>query len=149
LKRHRRAHAGFLIGAALLLGACAQQQPPEATAASEDSGVNAYPTSYKADILAAMHAYLNDPTGVRDGAISEPALKPSGSTPALSFTAPPTHYVVCVRFNAKQNGNNYGGVRDLAAVFIAGRFDRFIERPKELCADAAYTPFPELGQLSR
>jgi hypothetical protein len=148
LKRHPRGHPGFLIGAALLLGACAQQQPPDAPAAGDD-GVNAYPTSYKADILAAMHAYLNDPTGVHDGAVSEPALKPIGSTSALSFTSPPTHYVVCVRFNAKQNGNGYAGVKDLAAVFIAGRFDRFIERPKELCADAAYTPFPELGQLSR
>jgi hypothetical protein len=148
LKRHPRGHAGFLMGVALLLGACAQQQPPDATAAGDD-GVNSYPTSYKADILAAMHAYLNDPTGVRDGAVSEPALKPIGSTSALSFTSPPTHYVVCVRFNAKQNGNGYAGVKDLAAVFIAGRFDRFIERPKELCANAAYTPFPELGQLSR
>jgi hypothetical protein len=145
----KRCAHGLWLGAALLLGACAQQRPPDAPAAGDDSGVNAYPTSYKADILGAMHAYLNDSTGVRDGAVSEPALKPIGSTPALSFTSPPTHYVVCVRFNAKQTGNNYAGVKDLAAVFIAGRFDRFIERPKDMCADATYTPFPELGKLSR
>jgi hypothetical protein len=147
LKRHPRVHGGFLIGAALWLGACAQQQPPEATAAGDD-GVNAYPASYKADILAAMHAYLNDPTGVSDGAISDPALKPIGTTPAWSFTSPPTHYVVCLRFNAR-NGTGYAGTKDLAAIFIAGRFDRFMERPKDMCADATYTPFPELGKLSR
>jgi hypothetical protein len=139
LKRHPHVHAGFLMGAVLLLGACAQQQPPEATAAGDD-GVNAYPTTYKTDILAAMHAYLNDPTGVRDGAIAQPALKSPGMTA-------PAHYVVCLRFNAK-SGSTYAGMKDIAAVFIAGRFDHFVERPKELCADAAYGPFPELEKLT-
>ncbi len=39
--------------------------------------LNEYPANYKSEILSAMHAYLNDPTGIRDAAISEPALKPT------------------------------------------------------------------------
>lgn len=141
-------HAGLLVAAAILLGACAGNQQT-ATADAGDNGVNAYPTNYKSDILGAMHVYLNDPTEVRDAAISEPALKPIGASSALSFSSPPAHYVVCLRFNAKQGRNGYAGVKDLGAIFIAGRFDRFVERPKELCADAAYAPFPELGKLAR
>ena len=45
----------------------------------DDEGINAYPANYKSDILAAMHAYLNNPSGIRDAAISEPALKWSGT----------------------------------------------------------------------
>ena len=96
--------------------------------------------NYKPDILAAMHAYYNDPTGIREAAISEPMLKSVGGT---------TRYIVCVRFNAKQNGTTYAGVRDFAAVFIAGRFDRFVETAREQCAGAAYAPFPELEKLTR
>jgi len=140
----RRRHAGVLGCAALLLAACAQQP-----AGSADD-LNAYPTNYKSDILGAMHAYLNDPTGVRDAAISEPALKSMGS----GLTATPAHYMVCLRFNAKKDSadktaTDYAGMKVLAAMFIAGRFEQFIETPKELCADAAYAPFPELGKLSR
>ena len=40
-----------------------------------------------------MHAYLNDPTGIRDAGISDPALKSVGNL---------QRYVVCLRFNAKK-----------------------------------------------
>jgi hypothetical protein len=138
-----------MIGAALLLGACAHPRGEEA--AGGEQGANAYPANYKSDILAAMHAYLNDPTGVRDAAISEPALKPIGGSGISLISSPPEHYVVCVQFNPKAL-NGYAGVKQIAAVFIAGRFDRFIETAKEVrdvCADAAYAPFPELEKLSR
>jgi hypothetical protein len=134
----RSYHAGPLIGMALLLGACAGQH----TAADNggDDGINAYPANYKSDIVAGMHAYLNDPTGIRDSAISEPMLKSVGKN---------TRYVVCVRFNGKQSGNTYAGVKEIAAVFLAGRFDQFVETAREQCANASYTPFPELGKLPR
>ena len=87
-----------------------------------------------------MHAYFNDPTGIRDAEISEPALRSINNT---------TRYVVCLRFNAKKHGGGYAGVKDIAAVFMVGRFDHFVEKPQEACAGMAYAPFPELQKLSR
>jgi hypothetical protein len=40
-------------------------------------------------------------------------------------------------------------MREVAAVFVGGRFDQFIETPKDICAGAVYTPFPELEKLAR
>jgi hypothetical protein len=124
-----------LLAIALLLGACAHQR-------TDDVDINAYPANYRTDILAGMHAYLNDPTGIRDAAIAVPVLKPAST----SF---PARYMVCLRFNPRKSATDYAGVKDVAAVFLAGRFDQFIETPKELCADANYTPFPELEKLTR
>jgi hypothetical protein len=124
-----------LLAITFLLGACAHER-------TEDADINAYPTNYRSDILAAMHAYLNDPTGIRDAAVAVPVLKPAS-------TSLPARYMVCVRYNAKKNATDYAGVKDVAAVFLAGRFDQFVETPKELCAEATYTPFPELEKLAR
>ena len=129
--------AGLVLGATLMLGACGHHRST-AESAGDDDGINAYPSSYKADILAAMHVYLNDPTGIRDAAISQPALKATGNV---------TRYTVCVKFNAKENDTDYAGLREVAAIFLVGRFDHFVETPKELCAGVTYTPFPELQQL--
>jgi hypothetical protein len=148
VRRHGRADlicsAVFLAGAALMLAACAHG----GSGGDGDGEVNAYPTDYKLEILAAMHAYLNDPTGVRDAAMAPPLLEPIGKGSLFSAT-PPTHYVVCLRFNGKKNATEYAGPKELAAVFMSGRFDHFIETPKEQCAGAAYAPFPELQNLTR
>ena len=136
--------AGLVLGAdvvslgALVLGACSHHAP--STAVVENPELNAPPTNYQPEILAAMHAYLNDPTGIRDAEIAQPALKTVGDS---------QRYVVCVRFNAKKRGNEYAGVKEVAAVFMVGRFDHFVDKAKEQCADATYTPFPELQKLSR
>ncbi len=139
----RRRLVSPLIGIALVLGACAHHHHDDDSGPT-DPGLDAYPANYKSDILAAMHAYLNDPTGIRDSAIAEPAFKAAGGV---------RHYVVCMRYNAKslspKSGKEYVGVKDTAAVFIAGRFDHFVEAAAEPCAGAAYTPFPELGKLTR
>jgi hypothetical protein len=116
---------------ALALGGCGHNAP------DGDSGINEYPANYKSDILAAMHAYLNDPTGIRDASISEPALKSSLS-----------RYVVCLRFTAKKNAREYAAPKEIAAIFLAGRFDRFIDTPKDECAGVTYTAFPELQKLT-
>jgi len=130
-----------LIIVALALSACAGHGN-RGDAAGGDEGINAYPTNYKTDILAAMHAYLNDPTGIRDAGISEPVLKP----PSLTM---PSRYMLCLRFNPKKTATVYDGMREVAAVFVAGRFDQFVETPKELCSGVTYAPFPELEKLSR
>jgi hypothetical protein len=135
-----RRHVGLIIGVALLLGACAGHHH-RTDEAGGDEGINAYPTNYKTDILAAMHAYLNDPTAIRDASISEPVMK---SASAFSHE----RYTVCLRFNPKKTATVYEGMREVAAVFVGGRFDQFIETPKDLCAGVTYAPFPELEKLS-
>jgi hypothetical protein len=134
----RQWRAGVLLGATLLMGACGHHH--FGAGDDEDPGINAYPASYKADILGGMHAYLNDPTGIRDAGISEPILKPVGDN---------TRYVVCVQFNGKLVGNSYAGDKVFAAVFLAGHFDHFVEKAQEPCAGATFTPFPELEKLPR
>ena len=134
-----RRSVGLVAGLGLVLGACAHNAP-STDAAAADSELNSPPTDYKREILGAMHAYLNDPTGIRDAGIAEPALKTIGNS---------TRYVVCVRFNHKKRGGGYAGVKDIAAVFMVGRFDHFVDKAQEPCAGAAYAPFPELQKLSR
>ena len=87
-----RRSVGLVAGLGLVLGACAHNAP-STDAAAADSELNSPPTDYKREILGAMHAYLNDPTGIRDAGIAEPALKTIGNS---------TRYVVCVRFNAQE-----------------------------------------------
>jgi hypothetical protein len=137
--RARWRHAGLLIAATLFLGGCAGHGFGFGHD-DADSRLNAFPTNYKADILAAMHAYLNNPAGIRDAAISPPMLKSVGNA---------TRYIVCLRFDGKQDNGTYAGDKQIAAVFLAGRFDDFTDPnvAREPCADAAYAPFPELEQL--
>jgi hypothetical protein len=128
---------GAVVLGAVVLGACSHNAPSTAAA---DTELNSPPTDYRREILAAMHAYLNDPTGIRDAEIAQPAVKTLGNS---------QRYVVCLRFNAKKRGNEYAGVREIAAVFMVGRFDHFVEKAQEPCAGATYAPFPELHKLSR
>ena len=59
------------------------------------ASVNVFPDKYRAEILAYQRSYLNDPTGIRSAAITQPALRKVGAV---------ERYVVCVRFNAKAAG---------------------------------------------
>jgi len=134
--------AGLVLGLSLVLGGCSHRNPGDDAVSGSDDPINALPARYKPDILAAMHAYLNDPTGIRDAGISEPALRSVGNS---------TRYVVCLRLNAKKNDNKkqYAGTREMAAIFVAGRFDHFADPAKEACTGATYAPFPELEKLTR
>jgi len=136
---------GLFFGLALVLGGCSHDQGLNLMAGSgDDDDANVRPVNYKPDILRAMHAYLNDPTGIRDAGISDPALKSLGGS---------KRFVVCVRYNAKKGRNEYVGVKEAAAVFVAGRFDRFVETAHDTandqCVGATYAAFPELEKLSR
>jgi hypothetical protein len=136
---------GLLAAIPFILGACAHNHEQPSGAYGSQEEINSYPANYKADIAAAMHAYLNDPTGIRDASISEPFLKPASSSM-------PERYIACLRFNAKKTTTVYAGTKEMAAVFLAGRFDQFVDTPKEeqpLCATATYAPFPELEKLAR
>jgi len=145
----------LVLGLMLVLGACAHDAPSPEVSTGVDAEINILPANYKHDILSAMHAYLNDPTGIRDAGIAEPALK---------AVANAKRYVVCLRFNGKKRGNEYAGVKEIAAVFMVGRFDHFEtsrdtsheasheasrDTSHEPCAGATYAPFSELQKLSR
>lgn len=117
--------------------------------------MNVYPGNYKSDLLAALHSYVADPTNIRDAYVTDPAIKPVGQR---------KRYVVCVRFNAKNSDGRYVGSKDVLAIFLAGRFDQFLDQTnqnnqadssnqanpvKEECGQADYKRFPELEVLTR
>jgi hypothetical protein len=117
-----------------------------------EARLNSYPDRYKSDLLSAMHAYAADPTNIRDAYLTDPALRTVGSQ---------NRYTVCLRFNAKDSSGRYTGSRDVMGVFIAGRFDQFIDQStvasqpslettlREQCGQAEYKRFPELEALGR
>jgi hypothetical protein len=126
---------------ALMLGGCASIESMNDQKRVEGE-INVAPANYKADVLAAMRTYLNDPTNVRDAYVSEPALKGVDGG---------TRYMSCVRYNAKKTGGQYAGSKDNIITFRSGRLDRIIDNmnAREQCKDATYVRFPELEQLSR
>jgi hypothetical protein len=103
-----------------------------------------FPANYRAEIVAFMRSYLNDPSNVRDAYIAEP-VKTQFDTRE--------RYIVCVRYNAKNSEGRYAGSKDGMVLFNDGRFDHLIEqsgnRAPNRCADADYKPFPELQALKR
>jgi hypothetical protein len=120
------------------LGGCASGESIGAETAGGAS-VNLAPGNYRAEIIAYQRSYLNDPTGIKSAAISQPALKNVGVG---------ERYVVCVRFNSKNPNGAYAGVRDHMAIFLAGKLDQ-MGITRDLCKDAVYEPFPELERLTR
>ena len=98
------------------------------------------PVNYRADIVAFMRTYLNDPSGIRGAAVSEPEIKTFDST---------DRYVACLRYNARRSGDQYAGPRDSLVLFLDGRLDRIVDNAREFCKSAAYQPFPELERLKR
>ncbi len=97
--------------------------------------------NYKADVVAFMRTYLNDPTGVKDAFISEPALRSLESV---------DRYSLCLRYTARKGpGQPYAASKDSLVLFREGRLDRIIDAAREACKDAAYQPFRELEQLKR
>jgi hypothetical protein len=101
---------------------------------------NIQPTDYKPEILKQMRLHVDDPEGIRDAYIAEPALRPYGSV---------SRYIVCIRLNARNNDGRYTGSKDMAAFYYAGRITRIVDADRDLCANAAYQPFPELQKLCR
>lgn len=101
---------------------------------------NIVPASYKAEILAFLRTYLNDPTKIRGAFVSEPALTQVVGT---------QRYASCLRFNARKSNGEYEGSKDRLVLFLSGRLDTMVPAKPDQCANAAYQPFPELERLSR
>jgi hypothetical protein len=110
------------------------------------SDPNVVPANYRADTLAYMRTFLNDPSGVRGAFIAEPELR---TIPATATTPAFQRYTVCLRFNAKDSTGKYQGSRDYYAAFLSGRFDTLVAARKDQCAQAKWQPFPELEKMRR
>jgi len=133
-----------VFAAAAALGACATEVGPSAAELKARwDAENVYPQKYRQDLLALLRTYLNDPAQIRGASVSQPQLK---------FIGPGDRYVACVRYNARDTQGKYQGSKDGAAIYVAGKLDRFLDTPKdvrEVCKDAVFTPFPELERLAR
>ena len=138
----------LVLALALMFGGCAGMDSMSNQSRLEGE-INVAPVNYRADIVAAMRTYLNDPTNVRDAYVSEPALKGVDGG---------RRYMSCLRYNAKKTGGQYAGSKDNIITFRAGKLDRIIDGGnvresvaslREQCKDAAYVRFPELEQLTR
>jgi hypothetical protein len=125
----------------LALTACLDSEDSRSTSFLEDSNENqAFPTNYRAEMTAFMHTYLNNPVGVRDAMMAEPVQRTVGGR---------LRWVSCVRYSERQLDGTYRDPRERAVVFINGRLDRVAQNSGELCAAAAYAPFPDREKMSR
>ena len=124
-----------------MLTACAGDGPASVTY-TDDRGVanQPYPANYKAELLAFMKTYLNNPVGVRNAAMADPVQRTVGGR---------LRYVSCLRYASREFDGTYQGVGERAVVYVDGRLDRIVEKGAELCAGATYAPFPDLEKLTR
>jgi hypothetical protein len=58
-------------------------------------------------------------------------------------------YVSCLRYTPRESDGGYRNPRERAILYVNGRLDRVVEKAGEVCAGAAYAPFPDLEKLSR
>ena len=134
----------LVLLAVLLVGGCETEVgPSQAELKAQWEQQNVFPQNYKADLMAFLHTYLNDPTHIRGAAVSQPQRKNVGQG---------ERYVACVRYNARKSDGQYAGSKDGVAIYVSGKLDRFFDgrmEVKELCKDAVYAPFPELETLTR
>ena len=131
------------LGAAVLGGCASDIGPSPAELKAQWEAQNVYPQDYKADLVAFLRTYLNDPTHVHNAGLTQPVLKDVGQG---------QRYVACLRYNARDIDGKYMGQKEGAAVYVSARLDRFADQPhevKQLCSGAAYAAFPELEALRR
>jgi hypothetical protein len=125
----------------LALAACMDSDESRTALFAADSNSNQpFPGNYRAELLAFMHTYLNNPVGVHDAAMAEPVQRTVGGN---------VRYVSCLRFAAREPDGSYREPRERAVVFINGRLDRIVPNAGELCAGADYAPFKDLEQMAR
>ena len=126
----------------VVVAACASGDETRSISYTDDRGVanQPYPANHRAEILAFLKTYLNNPAGVRDAAMAEPVQRTVGGR---------LRYVSCLRFAARNSGGSYYEPRERAVLYVDGRLDRLIENPGEPCAGALYAPFPDLQKLTR
>jgi hypothetical protein len=121
---------------ALTVGGCSGMS--SSAKAPPPADPNVLPKNYKQDVADFMRLYLNNPVKIRDAYISEPMLKPVGTS---------THFVSCIRYNPRDSEGRYEGNTERVALFLGGRLNQFLPANPELCRGAAYQRFPEAEVL--
>jgi hypothetical protein len=126
----------------IVLAACAGSDDSRSMTYTDDRGVanQPYPDNYRAESLAFMKAYLNNPAGVHDAALAEPVQRTVGGR---------LRYVTCLRFTPRESDGSYRELRERAILYVNGRLDRMVENASDVCAGAVYAPFPELEKMTR
>ena len=130
----------LLLGS--VLAACAGGEDRDA-AISIDSGGNAnqpFPDNYRPELLAFMRTYLNNPVGIHGAVMAEPVQRTVGGR---------LRYVSCLRFTPRETDGSYREPRERAILYVNGRLDRVIESTSDICAGAAYAPFPQMEKMTR
>src|SRR5437868_5449456 len=95
---------------------------------SEKRDPNAYPASYRAELLDYLRRNPTAMASTRDAYISAPSMKQFGSE---------SRYFVCVK------ANDEGSQVEKLALFSTGRIIQFVDAGEQ-CGTAFYQPFPEL-----
>jgi hypothetical protein len=126
----------------IALAGCADSGDSRIISYTGDRGVadQPFPANYHAEILSFMRTYLNNPVGVHDAAMAEPMQRTVGGR---------LRYVSCLRFTPRESDGSYGVMQERAIVYVDGRLDHVVEKPADICAGAAYAPFPDLEKLTR
>ena len=125
----------------IVLAACAGGDD-RSISYTDDRGVanQPYPNNYRAEVLAFMKTYLNDPRDVRDAVMAEPVQRTVGGR---------LRYASCLRFTPRESDGSHRESRERAILYVNGRLDRVVENATDVCAGAVYAPFPELAKLAR
>jgi hypothetical protein len=116
----------FLVIATGALAGCSGFGQNQQTAASDP---NVFPANYRTTLVAFLRQSLTNRSDFHGAMLSEPALKPVGSS---------QHYVVCVQFNPQS------ALKTKAAVYLSGQMTQFLDAAPDQCGDAIYQPFKEL-----
>jgi hypothetical protein len=140
LRRSAKIAAMMLLP--IMLSACAAVDDSKPITYTDDRGVSSqpFPKNFRAEVLAFLKTYLNDPVGVRGAVMAEPVERVVGGR---------LRYVACLRFSPREPDGGYREPRERAILFVDGRLDRIIENAVEPCAGVAYAPFAELEKMTR
>ena len=131
-----------ILALPIALAACAgsEDSRPISFMGSGSSANQPFPNNYRAELLAFMRTYLNNPVGVHDAVMAEPVQRDVNGK---------MRFVSCLRFAARESDGSYREAQERAILYVNGRLDRMIEKPAETCAGAVHAPFPELEKLTR
>ena len=126
----------------VFLAACGGGGSSGGISFTDDQGTASqpFPTTYRADLLAFLRTYINNPVGIRDAAMAEPVQRTVGGR---------LRYVSCVRYTPKDFDGRTLAPQERAVSYVDKRLDRVVENTTEACAGATYAPFPELEKLTR
>jgi hypothetical protein len=123
----------FAAAAAVLLANCSEKLPNLIANEEPKVAPNVFPKEYKRSVVNFVTQNEQNPIGIRDAAISEPALRQLENV---------ERYVSCLRYTTRS-----GTQHERMVYFIGGQINQFVKTTPEQCSWANYTPFPELERI--